>query len=134
MWFQRADSIPTHTLACASYQLIHDVNSNRGGPELLYDSICFKDEFQGQVIRHLHRSYDFFRHADREPDPTIDFDDSHTEPFLLFGCYGLEALGIAPDVIRGAMVIYFVVRYPDVLKDTGRERFVDKLPIKISSS
>lgn len=130
MWFERADPIPTHTLACAAYQIIHDVNSSRGGPELLYDSICFKDEFRGQAIRHLRRDYDFFRHADREPEATIDFDESHTEGFLLYGCYGLEALGVAPDVIRSAMVIYFSVRHPELLSGAGRERFIDSLPIE----
>ncbi len=130
MWFQRADPVPTHTLACASYQLVHDVNSSRNGPELLYDSICLKDEVRGQAIRHLRRTYDFFRHADREPEATIDFDESHTEAFLLFSCYGLEALGVAPDTTRGAMVIYFAVRHPEFLTDTGAERFVNGLPIQ----
>jgi hypothetical protein len=108
------------------------VNSSRGGPELLYDSICFKDEFRGQAIRHLRRTYDFFRHADREPEATIDFDESHTEAFLLFSCYGLEALGVAPDVTREAMVIYFAVRHPELLTNAGRERIVNKLPIQTS--
>ena len=129
MWFHGEDTISTHTLACAAYQLVHDVNSSRGGPELIYDSICFKDEFRGKVIQHLRREYDFFRHADRVPESTIDFDDSHTEPFLIFSCYGLEALGVVPDVIRGAMGIYYSVRNPDHLTDTGRKRFIDSLPI-----
>jgi hypothetical protein len=129
MWFAEDDVVSTHTLACAAYQLVHDVNASRGGPELIYDSICFKDEFRNKAVQHLRREYDFFRHADRIREATIDFDDTHTEPFLLFGCYGLEALGVTPDVVRGAMAIYYAVRNPAHLTAIGRERFVDSIPI-----
>jgi hypothetical protein len=127
MWFKREDPVSTHTLACAAYQVIHDVNSSRGGPELLYDALCFKDEFRGQIIREFRKEYDFFRHADRSPDGVIDFDEDLAEKFLLVGSYGLEALGYTPDLIRGAFNIYFSIRNPEYLTEVGRARFKDGL-------
>ena len=125
MWFTREDSVSTHTLACAAYQVIHDVNSSRGGPELLYDAICFKDEFRGKVIQKFRRDYDFFRHADRSPDDQIDFDEDLSETFLFAGSFGLESLGFAPDIVRGAFNIYFCIRNPEYLTEVGRTRFKD---------
>jgi hypothetical protein len=46
LWFQDGDEVAIHTLACAAHQIIHDINRHRGGRDLLFDSLVFRDEYR----------------------------------------------------------------------------------------
>src|SRR6266704_1106553 len=83
LYFNEGDPIAVHTLACAAHQIIHDINKHRNGPELLFNSLVFTDG--GIAKKYLHQHYNFFKHADNDPNPegTIEFNPKGTEIFIL---------------------------------------------------
>ena len=66
--FQDGDEVAIHTLACAAHQIIHDINQHRGGRDLLFDSLNFKDEYRKEAVNWLKKDMNFFKHADKDPE------------------------------------------------------------------
>lgn len=127
LWFNDGNAVSIHTLACSAYQIVHDINRHKGGRELLYDSLRFKDEYRQQAINHLKQHYNFFKHADHDPAETVEFDPIITELFLIFTSLGLELLGRSPDEVRGAFNIYYGLRNPHFLTDKGKAEWIDAI-------
>ncbi|MGA2331257.1 MAG: hypothetical protein ABSG75_05805 [Syntrophales bacterium] len=128
LWFHDGDAVSIHTLACSAHQIVHDINHRRGGRDLLYDSLMFKDEYRRQAIHYLKQHYNFFKHAEKDPEGGIEFDPLVTEIFIMFTSLGLELLGHSPDEVRGAFNIYYSLCNPHLLTDKGKAEFVDAVP------
>ena len=130
LWFQDGDTVTAHTLACSAYQIIHDINQNRKGRDLLLDTVIIKDEFRRDFISRIKKSYNFFKHADKDPDPdgTIEFDPSLTEAFILFSIVGLELHGIKANSVRGAFIVYYGIHNPNILTENGHKLFIQSIP------
>lgn len=129
LWFGDADPVSTHTLACSAHEIVHGLNRHRGGPELLFDSLWFKDEYRGQVIAHFKWEYNFFKHADRDPEVSIQFDPEVTSTFLFVACWGLKLVGVTPSARQQIFLIYYVTLRPEYLTEEGRT-FFDTIPIQ----
>ncbi len=135
LWFNDDDAISIHTLASSAYQIVHDINRHQGGRDLLYDSILIKDEFRGEAItNYLKKHYNFFKHANKDPSGTIEFDPIITEGLIIFTTVGLELLGRGPDEVRGAFNIYYCLRNPHLLNDRGKRDFIDSIEEEIRNN
>jgi hypothetical protein len=128
LWFNDGDAVSIHILACSAYQIVHDINRNQGGRDLLYDSLIIKDEYRQEAINHLKRHYNFFKHADKDPAGIIEFDPIITEYFIMFTLLGIELLGRSPDEVRGAFSIYYGLQNPHLLTEKGKVNFIDAVP------
>lgn len=128
LWFNNGDAVSIHTLACSAHQIVHDINHRNGGRDLLYDSLVFKEEYRQQAINHLKQHYNFFKHADRDPAGTMEFDPIITELFIMFTSLGLEVLGRKPDEVRGAFNIYYGLHNPHLLTEKGKAEFIGAVP------
>jgi len=128
LWFNHGDAVSIHTLACSAYQIVHDINRKRGGRDLLYDSLIFKNKYRKETINYLKQEYNFFKHANRDPSAVLEFDPIITEVFMIFTSLGLKLLGQRPDEVRLAFVIYFLLRNPHLLTEKGKAEFIDKIP------
>ena len=94
----------------------------------MYDSLIIKDEYRKQAIHYLKQHYNFFKHAEKDPEKSIEFDPLVTEMFIMFTSLGLELLGRSPDEVRGAFNIYNSLRNPHFLTDKGKANFIDAVP------
>jgi len=133
LWFNNGDAVSIHTLTCSAYQVVHDINRRSSEMELLYDSIIVKDEYRREWVNNLKQEYNFFKHADNDPEGTVEFDPVITEFFIIFTSLGLERLGRKPDEVRSAFNIYFCFRHPDSLTAKGKAE-LDSLPEKTRES
>ena len=120
LWFKEADPISIHVLACSAYQIVHDINHKRGGRDLLYDSLVIKDEYRKEWIDRIKRTYNFLKHADRDPAETVEFDPVNNEFFILYTGLGLELLGVKPNIARAAFTLYQMLSRPDILTESGK--------------
>jgi hypothetical protein len=130
LWFKNGDAVSIHTLACSAYQIVHDINKQQGGRDLIYDSLNIKDEYRSQAINFLKQHYNFFKHAERDPSRIIEFDPKITELFIAFTSLGLEILGRQPDEVRGAFTIYYGLHNPNYLTEKGKANFIDSVPVE----
>jgi len=130
LWFTEGEPVAIHTLACSAHQIVHDINHKRGTLDLLYDNLVFKDEYRREVNRRLKEHYNFFKHADKDPDAVIEFDPKITEWFVIYTSLGLEHLGQKPDEVRGAFNIYYGLCNPQYLSEKGKRTYIDNVPEK----
>jgi hypothetical protein len=128
LWFQDGDVVPIHTLTCSAHQIIHDINQHRNGPDLLFDSIVVKDEYRHLIKKYLHKDYNFFKHADNDPNDSLEFNPLNTEHFILFAILGLEMLGVKSNNLRFAFTIFFAIRHPDLITEKGRQSIFQNIP------
>jgi hypothetical protein len=129
LWFRDDDPVSAHTLACSSHEIVQGLNHHRRGPKLLFDSLWFKDEYRSRVIAHFKREYNFFKHADRDPEVSIHFDTEITSTFLFVACWGMKLIGVTPTAHQQIFLIYYVTLRPEYLTEEGRT-FFDTIPIQ----
>ena len=87
LYFHFGDPVAIHTLTAAAYNVLKDINSDRGGKQVLMKGQLAKEfirpEYQKEVIRKLNEAENFFKHADRDPQGVLKFRPRQSE-FLLW--------------------------------------------------
>ena len=87
------DDVSIHTLAAAAHQIIHDINQQKCGEELLFDSAVIKDEYRDEFISLVKTPMNFFKHADRDAEEILEFPPISSIMLMMFSIMGLEKLG-----------------------------------------
>lgn len=125
LWFANADQISVHTLACAAYQIIHDINIEKKGAELLLDSSVINKEFRKEYINEMRKAMRFFKHANNDPDPNgiVDFAPAITDLFILFAIIGLERFGEHRSKMTTAFVLFYAINNPHLVAKEFSDRF-----------
>jgi len=118
LWFQESDPVSIHTLAASAHQIVHDIIRHRGGRDPLFNSPYIKPGFEPIAKKHYHQHYNFFKHADRAPEASIDFDSSLSQYFIVFSLVGLEQLGIKRNLFRSIFSLYFGFHNPHLFDHT----------------
>jgi hypothetical protein len=85
LFFQSGDPVAIHTLACAAYDIIENVNRSRGGKEM-YGKDRFTREPGRPSKAMLNSVQNFFKHADKDPKAELEFFPEMAEPFMAEAC------------------------------------------------
>jgi len=123
LYFEDGDIVSIHTLAAASHQVIHDVNTQRGKVTMLFDSEVIKDEFRAKAVGLLRQDSNFLKHADRDPDGILDLAPEKSESLVVFSLLGLGSLDIPLSDLESAFLAWFSLRHPEFLTAEGRKHF-----------
>src|SRR4051812_3487272 len=83
LWFLDKDPVCIHALAHAAHDIVHAVNRNRTGKEILFDSSVIVDEHRSEVINLFKKPGNFFKHADKDPNGVIEFHPLGAMLFML---------------------------------------------------
>lgn len=87
LYFERGDAVSIHTLTCAAYNVLLALNRSAGGVPMFA-----KEEFLAHPnpghpsLANINAYENFFKHADRDPSVTLDFDPRVTEALLIDAC------------------------------------------------
>jgi hypothetical protein len=88
LWFHEADPVSIHTLACASFQLIYDINAQVGNSQMFPDRVAA--ELGPTRREHWHKfireAQNFFKHARRDAPQTFAFNTDQTVIFIFECC------------------------------------------------
>lgn len=132
LWFHDGDDVSIRTLSSAVYQIVHDINQASGSPrDLLYDTLWIKDQYLREFVRMLKEPANFFKHADKDPDPKISIEFSpEISPLLLMLIQSeLRYLGERPTDIQLAFLTWLAVHKPDVIdRDSFLIKYLESLP------
>ena len=82
LYFYRGDPVSIHTLASAAYSIVHNLNTHRGGAPMLKDVVLIKPEYKKFVRDKFNEDQNFFKHADRDPQKTVEFNPEASEGFI----------------------------------------------------
>lgn len=117
LWFSDGDLVSIHVLTSSAYEIIEHLNKNRGGKPLLYDSHLIKDEDRNGVLRQLKLPWNFFKHANNDPNNVLVLNTNYTEGMLELACQGIKILKVAPTELMHAYHCYFQVHHEECMDD-----------------
>jgi len=89
LYFSYGDPVSTHTLASASYNIIRDCNKHAGGKTMLAKDGFIEMVRPGSeklVRAKINEAENFFKHADRDHDQSLEFNPDQTEFLVLEAC------------------------------------------------
>jgi hypothetical protein len=89
LWFHEADPVSIHTLACASFQLVYDINSQVGGSPMFPDRMAATETTEARkkyLHKFLREAQNFFKHAEKDAPQTFAFITHQTELFVFEAC------------------------------------------------
>jgi hypothetical protein len=132
LWFADGDPVAIHSLGYAAYEVIHVLSKNASRKEtLLYDTDIIRDEFRADFNKLVRKAPNFFKHADRDPDGTIQFMPQFTEMFFLFSILGLETMGLKLGAEEKAFLLWLSIHNPSIMADGAMQKFLQGFPIKV---
>jgi len=117
LYFSDGDSVSTHTLVAAAYEVLRDLSARNNGlrPMLKERALDFvRPEHQKTVLRKLSEAENFFKHADRDPGETLEFSASQTESLLLDACDQHTHLSGTTTPAMQAMRLWYIVHHHDM--------------------
>jgi hypothetical protein len=83
LYFNYGDAVSIHTLACAAYEILLDLNKKHGGIPMLMDGFLIRDEKKREFKKIIREPQNFFKHADWNPEGVIDF-NPEVSPFFIY--------------------------------------------------
>src|SRR6266853_1203512 len=138
MWFRYDDPVPIHTLASAAHEVFAYLCKHKALSPLMFDAALCRPVRAGVVKSILHRHYNFFKHANTDPDGTTEFPPEISKIFIYMGIEGWRALGGERRELDDAFMLNFLMRHPDVHRVDTTEliehftlmsRFAQMMPI-----
>ncbi len=131
LWFDERDPVSVHALAFAAYEIFHTVSAHRDPyrRDLLFDSDWIKDEFRRDWKKHIRREANFFKHGDRDPEGSIDFNPDLSEWFILFATYVRGLCGAPQSEAATLFTWWLQITKPHILTDQGRKIIADRIPV-----
>jgi len=117
LYFGEGDSVSIHTLVAAAYEVLRDLSARDKAlrPMLKERSLDFvRAEHHKAVLRKLSEAENFFKHANRDPDKTLEFSASQTESLLLDACDQHTHLTGTTTPAMQAMRLWYILHHVDV--------------------
>ena len=124
LYFFEDDVVSTYALGAAAYEVLRDIAQARSiglqtMEQGLLDRVVPGKEKELKVA--LKRHQNFFKHADRDPDATIDFNPESTE-FLLFDCcIAYSQLTTETPPLVGLFNLWWRYQYRHLIKEEYSE-------------
>ena len=109
------DPVAIHTLAAASHEIIHTLLNKSGLRGILFDSDIVRDECRGELMSLVKAAPNFFKHADRDPGASLDFDTGTNEFIILFTAEGIRRLDGHSGELEETFAIWFSLHHPHLL-------------------
>jgi len=131
LWFGDKDPVSIHTLAAAAHQIVHDINNQRGGPELFFDSSVIKDEYRTRAIALFKKPMNFFKHADKDAYEIVDLAHVATLFFMLITLMGFQYLGERLTDVERALVMWISFNHPEWINAAYKDTLQKAVPIDV---
>jgi hypothetical protein len=137
LYFSNADEVSTHTLAAASYNVLRDLSVKKNlGPMIVKDLLIqyAKPEAKELVKKAFNQAENFFKHADKDPDKTLEFLPIKTE-YLIFDAetrYQIIAGEVLPVLLTYRA--WFILNHKNVFNFPDEElKVIDGWPSELAS-
>jgi hypothetical protein len=119
LFFQDGDRVSIRTLAAAAHQVLSDLLKHAGKKTRLERNAedVVKPEYRREYRDAIRRAQNFFKHADKEPNPTavVEFDPRQTH-YILLDCFEAYML-LTGRSMRELWLFFgwFALENPDLL-------------------
>ncbi len=122
LYFNNGDPVAIHTLACAAHDILTTLNKKYRGHPMIVSDIIIKKEYKKEFMQTIRKPQNFFKHADKDSEKTIDFRPEVTQYFIFDACCKYEEITgeIIPNfgIFRG----WFIGHYIDIFQYSEKEK------------
>lgn len=127
LWFLDRDIVAIHTLAWAGLEILSDLAENEGRERVMKKMVEIFGEEEGREVERAIRAIgNFLKHADRDPESTLDFSPELGDGLLLLCSLQLEALGQTRKPLNFAFETSFSMIHPNFLANEDIKRKVEE--------
>lgn len=114
--FREEDSLSIHTLISASYQILKDLSEKQGESKVHNDfKAIIRPGMEKEFWKVFNNAANFFKHADKDAESIIEFDDALNDLYLFIACQYYSSLGYEYTVEMQTFVSLFVVLNPNLI-------------------
>jgi len=121
LFFCESDPISIETLAGAANGVLRGLAAAKGIQSPIHDTDLIKPEYKKEWISKLHESQNFFKHADRDSDASLDFNPEWIKFVILEACILIRQISQDANspLLKECILfeIWFANSYPQYLKD-----------------
>jgi hypothetical protein len=117
LYFHEADPVSIHALASAGYDVLNDLNRRTGGtPMMIKDRFInqIKPEHRKMLLDKINKARNFFKHADKDSDATLDFSPGQSELLLLDACDKYRQLSNEFPPLFKLFQSWYMLKHPDI--------------------
>lgn len=129
LYFHNEDPVSIHTLVCAAYNVVRDVNRKRRGPPMLvkdeFIEVYVKPEYQEQMRKKLNEPENFFKHAERNHAGTIEFNPRASEFMISDAARGYFRITGEWTPLFQVFNSWFIAVNENLLKAEWKQKFAD---------
>jgi hypothetical protein len=116
LYFSNDDPVSIHMLAAAAYNVLHDVTKQRGADPMIIKGHMLemvKPEYKKMIIEKVNEAENFFKHADRDHEATLDFNPDMTDMRLIDACAQYSKLAGEEPPLFVIYRVWFTLKYPE---------------------
>ena len=117
LFFENRDPLATHTLVAAAGQVTADLLKAQGVPSIIRSGSMVKPEHRNHVLKTMFAPENFLKHADRDPDATLDFNTDVTAFFMLAALAEYELVAGKRVPGTDVFMMWCFLRYPDLIAE-----------------
>jgi len=119
LWFTDQDPVAIQTLAAAAYQIIFDINEHRGNAhQKLFNADIVKPEYRRMWNAMVRAPSNFLKHADKDPEGSIELIPFANIMFLMFAVAGLGTLSQESSDNERIFAMWLNFHEPDLVADS----------------
>ena len=96
---------------------------------MLYDSAMIKGEYRKQWIKVIKKPMNFFKHADNDPEETLEFSPLGSMGFIMAAASGLRILAEPTSHNVVAFTLWLVVNKPSWITPKFRKLYEERVGI-----
>jgi hypothetical protein len=123
MFFEKRDTVSTHTVASAAAQVIADLGRARGFPGWTRNPDIFKPGRYKEWRADLTKFEAFFKHAGSDPNASCDFHPELTPLFIMESVHLFWGLSSKQFTWPGLVfAIWFCLTHPDMIQESELKR------------
>jgi len=130
LYFANADSVSTHTLAAAAFEILRDLDAHGPNTGTLFDHAerYIKPEYVDVFYKKLRKPQNFFKHADNDPEDILEFYPTGAVAILWAAIEKYYELTKEEFLELVAFRIWIIIRNPNILLSPYRDQ-VERLDL-----
>ena len=115
LFFERGDAVAIHTLAAAAQSVMRDIARAKGleHTSILHDNPMIPTDIRKEWIKAVNASRNFFKHADTDPEGSLEFNEKSNAQVLLDAALILTQLGDKPLAEANVFLGWFTTAHPE---------------------
>ena len=131
LFFEERDAIAIHTIVASAHQILSDVGKRKGVQSAVKNAAPRRDDEVKSFLMSVNYPYNFFKHADRDPDASINVGPllQLTAEFIMDGVVMLQLLAGKIPIEAKAFWAWFVSVHHDQFDDLPKDGEISKLQV-----